>query len=671
MLLDKRNYAVLKRAMQSESIKEIFVNVYFALINQGNFTKTDNIKIACNHFKVVNGQLQIKGTVSAIIPLKKVQVFFNRKMVFEEDVLPFNNSNVHRQHNESYINYSIPMLNSGDTIVRINVIGEGLQYNYFFTKISNYTLNQYYKILFKKIAASNKKRASTVKLESSKFSVFVYNVKNLKVSQESLTSYTSQFEHQKNIKTYGLVTDESDQILIFTKVKEILKSIDSEYIIVISDNCKSAPYAVELINLAINSSSNKPDIIYSDDDQRMGEDQHINPYFKSDFNPDLLCSFNYIGENICIRTERLISQLNLMSPDEDLVYSLLLNQINYNTESVKHIPSVLFHYQGNTRHPYHSDSKPQRVSLNKYAQNHIPGAKIISGLSAYSFRLQRKIIDEKSLSIIIPFKDEVVLLRRCIESIFNNTVYKNYSIILVNNNSEQNETFKYLKEIETHEKIEIIIDYPHEFNYAKINNLAVSKSKSDYILFLNNDIEVINKGWLRSMVEHIQRPEVGAVGAKLLYPDNTIQHAGVIIGIFGVAAHAPKYDFSMEDKHFSRANTIQNLSACTAACLLVKINDFTMIGGFDELNFPINFNDVDLCLRLREKGKLIVYTPYAELYHYESKSRGHITFEKMNSDKTIIEISNFEKKWVTFLKRGDPYYNPHLSLTNRDYTLRK
>jgi GT2 family glycosyltransferase len=248
------------------------------------------------------------------------------------------------------------------------------------------------------------------------------------------------------------------------------------------------------------------------------------------------------------------------------------------------------------------------------------------------------------------------------------TEYSNFEILLISNNSEEAETFEYLEDAA--EKVPQLRYFEHNvpFNFSEINNWAVQHARGEYILLLNNDIEVINKGWLTAMVEHIQRPEVGAVGAKLLYPDHTIQHGGVIMKVNGVAAHAHRNLHDKSAGYFFRAGVIQNLSACTAACLLLRKSVYEEVGGMDAENLKVAFNDIDLCMKIREKGYLIVYTPYAKLYHFESKSRGSDTTPD-KIDRFRAEIFFFQEKWEKFLEKGDPYYNPNLSLKSEDFSL--
>ena len=266
------------------------------------------------------------------------------------------------------------------------------------------------------------------------------------------------------------------------------------------------------------------------------------------------------------------------------------------------------------------------------------------------------------VSIIIPTKDRVDLLKRCIESIESKTFYRNYEIIIVDNNSTDPSTLGYLESIPHR-----VMKFNGSFNFSKINNFAAKYTKGEHILFLNNDIEVVEEHWLEAMLEHSQRPEVGMVGARLLYPRDSannghgrIQHAGVIVGIFGTAGHAFRYLPSNSPNYFNLHRVIRNCSAVTAACAMVRRSVFDEVGGFDE-NLKVAFGDIDLCLRMREKGYLVVYTPYAMLYHHEYATRG-----KRHPPEDEAYMMN---RWREFFIKGDPFYNPNLTLLREDYSL--
>jgi GT2 family glycosyltransferase len=261
----------------------------------------------------------------------------------------------------------------------------------------------------------------------------------------------------------------------------------------------------------------------------------------------------------------------------------------------------------------------------------------------------------------------VKLLKDCVESLIAKTNYPNLEILLVSNNSTERRTFRFLRRIEKIDSRIKVLEHNVPFNFSVINNWAVKQSQGEYILLLNNDMKVISNGWLEAMLEHIQQDNVGIVGAKLLYADNTVQHAGVIIGISGIAGHSHRFSPDTSNGYYYRPTVIQNLSAVTGACLLTKRELWDRVGGLEEEKFKVAFNDIDYCLKIRELGYDIVYTPYAKLYHYESKSRGpEDTPEK--KERFRLESLNLIEKWHTNTL-PDPYYNINLTHIYEDFSL--
>lgn len=414
------------------------------------------------------------------------------------------------------------------------------------------------------------------------------------------------------------------------------------------------------------------DLIYSDEDKLDETGARCEPFFKPDWSPDLFRSAMYTCHLGVYRTD-LIKKVGGFRSGFDGAqdYDLMLRLIEQ-TDKIFHIPKVLYHWRKTANSTASSlDAKDYAKSAQiRAVAEHVERlnlqAEVVPGLADNLLRVRRIISDEPKVSIIIPTCDQTEYLSRCIESIRNLSTYSNYEIIVVNNNSRQSETLEYFEKISAEPEI-TVLDYPHRFNFSAINNFAAGRASGELLLFLNNDTEVISPEWLEAMVEHGVRPEVGAVGARLLYPNNMVQHAGVIIGIGGIAGHSHKYLPAEHPGYFSRAKAIQNVSAVTAACMLVRTEVFKSLGGFNEENLAVAFNDVDLCLRIRENRLLIIYTPYAELYHYESLSRG--------ADETLEKAMRFKaeaeymlEKWNETL-RCDPYYSPHLSLTREDFSI--
>jgi GT2 family glycosyltransferase len=288
------------------------------------------------------------------------------------------------------------------------------------------------------------------------------------------------------------------------------------------------------------------------------------------------------------------------------------------------------------------------------------------GLYVTSYQMPE---DLPLISVIIPNKDHAADLDQCLESIFQKIRYPRYEILIIENNSVERETFAYYERLQNHRLPGRVLTWKEEFNFSRINNFGAEEAKGDYLLFLNNDTEIISQDCFEQLLGPALRREVGAVGARLFYGDNTIQHAGVVIGYGGIAGHAFQGKRAEENGYFSRIICQSDLSAVTAACMLVRRDAFEEVGGFDP-QLAVAFNDIDFCLRLRERGYLIVYNPFAVMIHYESKSRG------MEDSAGKIARFNSEadellRRWGKLLKDGDPYYNPNLSLDRVDFGLKK
>jgi GT2 family glycosyltransferase len=268
------------------------------------------------------------------------------------------------------------------------------------------------------------------------------------------------------------------------------------------------------------------------------------------------------------------------------------------------------------------------------------------------------------VSILIPTRNAVELVKMCVESILERTAYRNYEILIINNDSDDPAALNYMEHLENAGKARVV-DYPYPFNYAAMNNYAVEHARGEIIVLLNNDIEVISSDWLGEMVSHALRPDIGAVGARLWYPDNTLQHGGVVLGIGGVAGHAHKAFPKGHVGYFGRAALLQNFSAVTGACLAVRKSVYLAVGGLDAEHLTVALNDVDFCLKMSEIGLRVLWTPYAELYHHESATRGYEdTPEK--SARYEKERLYMKSRWENFLLM-DPAYSPNLTLETQDF----
>lgn len=416
------------------------------------------------------------------------------------------------------------------------------------------------------------------------------------------------------------------------------------------------------------------DLAYTDEDKVSADGkEYFQPHFKPDFNLDLLRSNNYICHFLAVRREIAqkvggVRDAFEGAQDYDFIFRCVEN-----SRVIAHIPKILYHWR--THRASTADnpaSKMYAFEAGKRAiEEHLKRAGIhaeVFHTRDYGFyRVKYEVEGQPLVSIVIPNKDQVLALKKCLESIFRLSTYKNIEILVIENNSEQEETFRYYKKIDGKRGVQVL-RWKEAFNYSKINNFGVSHAHGEYIICLNNDMEVITPDWIEELLGHCQRKEVGIVGARLYYPDDTIQHAGVVVGMGGIAGSMFVGMNRKRTGYLHKAGIQQDLSAVTAACLMVKRTVFEEIDGFEE-KLAVAFNDVDFCLRAREKGYLVVYDPYAELYHDESKTRGaEDTKEKVRRFQQEIEY--MRKRWMKLLKQGDPYYNPNLSLKKWNYSIR-
>lgn len=410
-------------------------------------------------------------------------------------------------------------------------------------------------------------------------------------------------------------------------------------------------------------------------------DRMLTMHFKPDYAIDNLRANNYICHfSVFKRTlldgdELFRSQFD-GSQDHDMILRL-----TDRAKNIVHVPRLMYYWR------CHEGSVASNIEAKPYAIEAARGAVAdhlrrhgydhfkITSTRAFEtiFKIRYEIIGSPLISIIIPNKDHIEDLSRCINSILEKSTYDNYEIIVVENNSTEEKTFSYYRQIEENEKI-TIVTYRAEagegFNYSKVNNFGAKHAKGEYLLLLNNDTEVLTVNWIEEMLMYAQRQDVACVGAKLYYPDKTIQHAGVVLalGAHRTAGHSHYMQHRENLGYMGRLCYTQDVSAVTGACLMVKKALFDEVGGLSE-DFAISLNDVDFCLKLRAKGYLNVFTPFAELYHYESVSRGS-DMAGANADRYNKESEHFRTKWAEVLSAGDPYYNPNFSLDKSDFSLR-
>ena len=422
------------------------------------------------------------------------------------------------------------------------------------------------------------------------------------------------------------------------------------------------------------------DYIYCDEATFKGNktiDDMITLHFKPDFAPDNLrannyiCHFSVFDKRLLEGTELFRSQFD-GSQDHDMILRLTSR-----AKHIIHVPKLLYYWRS------HAGSVAADIGAKSYAIEAAKGAVAahlreqgyknfeISSTKAFEtiFQIKYEIQGSPRVSIVIPNKDHIEDLRRCITSILEKSTYDNYEIIVVENNSTTEEIFDYYKQIQENPNIRVIT-YEGDFNYSKINNLGVSHAQGDYILLLNNDTQVITLDWIEELLMYAQRGDVGAVGAKLFYEDRTIQHAGVVLGLgqHRTAGHSHYRVSSNNLGYMGRLCYAQNVMAVTGACLMMRKEVFDKLGGLDE-NFAVSLNDVDLCVRAWKAGYINVFTPFAELYHFESVSRG-LDDQGEKAQRYNKESEAFRLKWKEVLEAGDPYYNPNFSLDRSDFALK-
>jgi glycosyltransferase involved in cell wall biosynthesis len=410
-------------------------------------------------------------------------------------------------------------------------------------------------------------------------------------------------------------------------------------------------------------------LIYSDEDKIDGEGVRSNPFFKPDWNPELFLGQNYINHLGCYRTDILREIRGFREGFEGSQdYDLALRCIErLRPEQIRHIPRILYHWRmvsGSLAAVV--DAKPyareaaRRAIADHCERSGIPGTVTACPENNESHRFVHALAGAvPTVSIIIPTRDRVGLLKQCVESIRSQTEYQPYEILIVDNGSMEEETLRFLRESEAKGILRVLAD-AGPFNYSRLNNRAAKEARGDILLFLNNDTEIGDGGWLTEMVSHAARKVVGAVGARLWYPDETLQHGGVILGLGGVAGHAFPHIPRGHPGYFNRAMLQQNCSAVTGACMAVRKSVFEELEGFDEVNLGVTFNDIDFCLRVTEAGYHIVWTPYANLTHHESASRGH---QRTREEQVEFEraVDYMQQMWGAQLMH-DPFYNPNLSL---------
>ena len=453
---------------------------------------------------------------------------------------------------------------------------------------------------------------------------------------------------------------------------DALSLATGDFVALLDHDDELAPTALYFVALALNKNRDLQ-LLYSDEDKLEEHNRRSEPYFKSDWNPELFLAQNFVSHLSVYRTD-LIHRIGGFrigfegSQDYDLALRCI-EQIR--PEEIEHLPWVLYHWRaGDQSTASNPTAKPYaQEAARRAVQEHLKRMGITGTVvPSHGVYLQTKYAlpnERPMVSIIIPTRDQASALKKCVHSIFEKTDYPAYELIVLDNQSYDSEALEFLAGLKKRDgvRVERIDD---AFNYSRLNNRGVELSRGSFVALLNNDVEVLHADWLTEMVSRAMQPKVAMVGARLWYPNGTIQHGGVILGAGGIAGHAHAGLRRGEPGYFARAHLAQDVSAVTTACALVKREVYLEVGGFDE-NLAVTFNDVDFCLRLREAGYRVLWTPYAELIHHESASRGFDN-SAPKQVRFLAEVDYMKSKWGHILQR-DPFYNPNLSLDEDLFTL--
>ena len=469
------------------------------------------------------------------------------------------------------------------------------------------------------------------------------------------------------------VKDLGENLGIAENTNAALAMAQGDYIVLADHDDLMALDALYECTKALNE-NNDIDVIYTDEDKvDMDSKEYFDPNFKPDFNIDYLCSVNYICHLFVFKRELFETLGGFRKEFDGAQDHDLILRYTEKAKVIHHIPKVLYHWR------CHINSTSVNPESKLYAFEN--GAKAVDehykriGIPAHTtqgivFGLYNTVYEweERPLvSILVPNKDHIDDLKKCMDSIDEKSTYRNYEWVIVENNSEEEETFAFYEEIKKRDNVKVVT-YEGDFNYSRINNFGEQYASGEYVLLLNNDTELITPDGIKDMLDVCMRDDVGIVGVSLFYPDHTVQHAGVVVGFGGIAGHTFIGKPMGDTGYMFRLVATQDYSAVTAACMMVKKSLFDEVGGLTE-EFKVAFNDIDFCMKVRKTNHLVVYTPHVKFYHYESKSRGlEDTPEKV--ERFGREIREFQNRWGEILEKGDPYYNPNLRLDRSDFAIR-
>ncbi|MBF0286333.1 MAG: glycosyltransferase family 2 protein [SAR324 cluster bacterium] len=500
---------------------------------------------------------------------------------------------------------------------------------------------------------------------------------NLQLLVESFHTAASLFSWIPNLKTdpgnhirYELIP----QGISFTsKLNQMITKRDGEWVIILFAGDQLAAHALhEVVCLLQN---HEADLIYTDHDHFNHHQTYLSPCFKPNWSPWYFLTHNYI-QNLCVFRHDLVQKTGGIDPQSSVpLYDLIL-RISEQTSAnrILHIPQVLYHHW--------ADKSPNSLANQWYGlrqekgtleqiQNTLQRRKINAivtyNAQTHTTTLFPTLKTTPLVSIIIPFRDQFAILHKAIASILKKTTYQHFEILLVDNQSQASTRQQVTHLVDKHPQLKVM-DYPHDFNYSAINNIAASRANGDFLVLLNNDIEVITPKWLEWMLAYAQYPQHGAIGAKLYYPNGLLQHAGVTTGIFGVAGHTHRFAHKTDQGYSLCLENTHEVSAVTAACLMVRRELYHQVDGMDAEYLRVAFNDVDFCLRLQQNGYSNIFLPTVKMIHHESLSRGQDTTPDQQK-RVHQEIETMQKRWGSRLHH-DPFYNRNLALDAEDLFFR-
>ena len=448
---------------------------------------------------------------------------------------------------------------------------------------------------------------------------------------------------------------------IVAATRRALEAARGDFVAFLDHDDELAPEALLAVAAKL-SAEPELDLVYSDEDKLDEAGRRVEPFFKPEWSPDLLLSMNYLNHLTVVRRS-LLEEAGGLRPgfDGSQDYDLLL-RLTERTQRVGHVPRVLYHWRKVTGSEAaergakgYADASARRALEESLARRHREGRVESSLPGLYGIRYRVK--GEPLVSIVMPTRDNPSVLRACVGSIEQRTSWPRWELILVDNGTTDREALALLDDLSRRHRV---LRDARPFNWSALNNAAVPEARGEHLLFMNNDVEVVRADWMEALLEHGQRLEVGAVGARLLYPDGTVQHAGVVLGIGAVAGHAFKHLPADAPGYALLGHAVRDVSAVTGACMMTRREAFERVGGFDE-RLPVAYNDIDYCLKLRKAGYLVVYTPHATLIHHESATRGALD---PPDDQALMKA-----RWNDDLA-GDPYYSPHLSREREDFAIR-